>query len=163
MNDNKERLESKRNREYNNGYRSKIEDVSNRLDELEYWARQGATNDIIAKRLGITRQTLWKYTNDNADIFNAIKRGREDLTIELRSALIKKAMGYEYEERKYYTDESGKKRMEKTVKYSHPDVAAINLALKNYDRDNWSNDPQMQRIREEELELKRKQIEQNLW
>ena len=76
---------------------------------------------------------------------------------------LEKAIGYEYEERKYYTDDTGKKRMEKTVRYSHPDVAAINLALKNYDRDNWSNDPQMQKIREEELELKRKQIEQNLW
>lgn len=159
----KERMESRFNREHNNGYRSRIEDVVNRLDELEDWARQGATNEIIAKKLGITRQTLWKYTNDNVDIFNAIKRGREDLTIELRSALIKKAIGYEYEEREYYTDDNGKKRMKKVVKYSHPDVAAINLALKNYDRDNWANDPQMLELRKQEVELRKKQIESNLW
>ena len=44
-----------------------------------------------------------------------------------------------------------------------PDVAALNLALKNYDKENWANDPQMLDIRKEELNLKKKQIEQNEW
>ena len=34
-----------------------------------------------------------------------------------------------------------------------PDVAALNLALKNYDKDNWANDPQMLEIRKRELKI----------
>ena len=48
-------------------------------------------------------------------------------------------------------------------KQAHPDVAAINLALKNYDKDNWSNDPQMLELRKKEIELRERQIEQNEW
>lgn len=132
------------------------------LPEIKEWS-QTMTEEQICKKLGVGKSAWSEYKKEYSELSEAIKKGRQDLVIELRSALIKKAIGYEYEERKYYTDETGKKRMEKTVRYSHPDVAAINLALKNYDRDNWSNDPQMQRIREEELELKKKQVEQNLW
>ena len=42
-------------------------------------------------------------------------------------------------------------------------MAAINLALKNYDKDNWSNDPQMLELRKKEIELRERQIEQNEW
>lgn len=132
------------------------------LPEINEWSKS-MTEEQICKKLGVGKSAWSEYKKEYMELSEAIKKGRQDLVIELRSALIKKAIGYEYEERKYYTDETGKKRMEKTVRYSHPDVAAINLALKNYDRDNWSNDPQMQRIREEELELKKKQVEQNLW
>ena len=143
--------------------RKKVHDIQNRLKEIEDWARQGATNEIIAKRLGISRGTLWTYTKEFPDVLDALKRGRENLTIDLMSALIKKAVGYKYKETKRYIDENGKKKVEEIEKYSHPDVAAINLALKNYDPDNWSNDPKLQKLREEELELKKKQMENNMW
>ena len=44
-----------------------------------------------------------------------------------------------------------------------PDVAAINLALKNYDKGNWWNDPAAYDLKREELELKKKQIEEGQW
>jgi hypothetical protein len=42
-------------------------------------------------------------------------------------------------------------------------VAAINLLLKNYDRQNWENDPQALDLRREELELHKKQLELKEW
>ena len=48
-------------------------------------------------------------------------------------------------------------------KHALPDVAALNLALKNYDKDDWANDPQTLELKKEELELRKKQIESNLW
>ena len=48
-------------------------------------------------------------------------------------------------------------------KHAHPDVAALNLALKNYDKENWANDPQMLDIRKKELELRERQIENSEW
>ena len=54
-------------------------------------------------------------------------------------------------------------KVEVAHKKMAPDVAAINLALKNYDREDWANDPQMLDIRKKELELKERQIENNEW
>ena len=42
-------------------------------------------------------------------------------------------------------------------------LPAINLALKNYDPENWANDPQMLQIRKKELELRKRQVEANEW
>ncbi len=44
-----------------------------------------------------------------------------------------------------------------------PDVAAINLALKNYDPENWANDPQVLALKKRELELRERQIEESSW
>ena len=60
----------------------------------------------------------------------------------------------------------GEARIVKTEvahKHAHPDVAAINLALKNYDKEDWANDPQMLEIKKKELELRERQIENNEW
>ena len=60
-------------------------------------------------------------------------------------------------------DETRLVKTEETVKEVAPDVAAINLALKNWDKENWSNDPQALEVRKEELKLRKKQIENNEW
>ena len=63
------------------------------------------------------------------------------------------------------TERAGEKGVEtitKTIiKQSLPDVAALNLALKNYDKNNWSNDPAMLDIKKAELKLKQKAAENN--
>ena len=41
------------------------------------------------------------------------------------------------------------------------DIAAINLLLKNLDKENWSNDPQNLELRKQELELRRQIAEAN--
>ena len=55
------------------------------------------------------------------------------------------------------------KRIEETTKTAEPDTNAINLFLKNYDKANWANDPQMLEIKKRELELKEKEFENNNW
>lgn len=145
------------------GRKSKYEThVQPFLAEITEWSKT-ATEKDICERLGIGTSAWSEYKKKYTELSDAIKKGQRSLIADLKSALIKKAIGYEYEEKEYYTDDSGNKRMKKTVKYSHPDVAAINLALKNYDRENWSNDPQMLEIRKQEVELRKKQIEANLW
>ena len=63
-----------------------------------------------------------------------------------------------YEEKKIITDSDGYTRKEVIQKYAQPDVASINLLLKNYDKENWANDPQVIELRKKELELKEKQL-----
>ena len=153
------------------GRKSKYEThVKPYLPEIEKWCNT-MTEAQICKRLGVGK---------------SIKRGRTDLVSDLKSALIRKAKGYEYTETKITRQkaelpdlmkqaliEAGFKKEElervdlvKTEisrKKASPDVAEINLLLKNYDKENWANDPQMLQIRQEELRLREKQVESNTW
>lgn len=61
---------------------------------LEGWARDGLTEEQIAKNIGISRQSLWKWKEKEVDILNALKKGKEVVDIEVENALLKRALGY---------------------------------------------------------------------
>ena len=140
-----------------------LEEMLEHLEDIERWARDGATEGQIAEQFGICRQTFSKYKNQNSEIFDAIKKGRVVFVEELKSALVKKAKGFTYEEKKIIKENGVVVREEIYKRASLPDVAALNLLLKNYDRENWSNDPQLLELRREELELKKEQAKANEW
>lgn len=121
------------------------------------------TEAQIAETLGVSISAWKRYKNRSERLRSALKKGRQDLVMELRSALIKRAKGFEYTETKIVNEAGKPVRTEVSTKYYPPDVAALNLALKNYDPFNWANDPQMIRIREKELELQEKKIEMGEW
>lgn len=154
---------TKQPKKINGGKRYALEEILEHLDDIEKWARDGATEEDIAKCFGITRQTFYNYKRSHIDIFNAIKRGRTSLVEELHGVLARKARGFHYTETKTIEENGRVVRKEIYEKASLPDVAALNLLLKNYDKENWSNDPQMVKLREKELELRERQIESNEW
>ena len=121
------------------------------------------TEQQIAEQLGVGYSTFMEYKKQFPELTETLKKGRQNLVAELRSALIKKAKGYDYTETEV-TRENGviTKRVEKHKSFG-PDVAAINLLLKNYDKDNWANDPQTLELRKKELELRERQVEANEW
>lgn len=127
------------------------------------------SEEQIAQTLGVGYSTFKRYKRDYKPLQDAVKRGRKVLVMELKNALIQKAKGFEYTETKEVKEinEDTKKletvRIETAKKRTAPDVAAINLLLKNYDKENWANDPQMLALRKKELELKEKSVEANEW
>lgn len=144
------------------------------------------TEKDIAKELEIGYTTFRKYKAQHQALRDALKKGRRKLVTDLRSALIQKAEGFHYKETKTrcrsisiddplltklrndgYDIEELKALQEVDTevytRYSPPDVAALNLALKNYDKDNWANDPQMLQVRKEELKLRERQIDNAEW
>lgn len=142
--------------------------VKPRLKEIEEWRRIGWTENEIAKELGINRTTYCRYKQMYPELCNTIKSENAALVEDLRGALVRRAKGYQYIETKkiYERNEDGQlvhTRTEETTKSQPADVAALNLALKNFDRENWSNDPQLLALKREELELKKKQIEKDDW
>lgn len=136
--------------------------VKPHLSEVQEMAEY-MTERQIAETLGVS-MTAWKeYKRLYPALKDVLKKGRSTLVKDLRSALIKRAKGFQYTETKV-TKEAGKVVKEEiAVKTCPPDVAALNLALKNYDRENWANDPQALELRKKELELREKQIEKNDW
>lgn len=142
--------------------------IKPRFNDITKWIKNGASEKQVAAALGIAESSWFKYKAENKEFSEFLKNiDRTEVILELRSALIKKALGFKYEESKKYkkTDEDGKTytQVEISEKYSPPDVAAINLALKNYDSENWSNDPAMLQIKKDELQLKKIQAEKENW
>ena len=141
-------------------------DIKPRFDEITHWLRSGASEKQICENLGITKDTFYRYKRNYKEFSDLLKNGRQALVMQLRNTLIKKAMGFEYTEVKQYArEENGNKvtYVEKTTKTALPDVAALNLCLKNYDPDNWANDPQALKMKEKELELRREIAEKDEW
>lgn len=68
------------------------------LLRLEAWARDGLTNEQIAKKIGVTPTTLYNWKNDHLEIFEALKKGADVADIEVENALHKRAVGYSYDE-----------------------------------------------------------------
>ena len=114
------------------------------LIKIEGWARDGLTDEQIAHNIGIRRETLYVWKNKYPNISNALKKGKEVIDRQVENALLKRALGYEYEEVKQIIekDEKGKdrKRIEKTVKQVIPDTTAQIFWLKNRKPHEWRND-----------------------
>lgn len=165
-----------------NKYSSNVEPY---LDDIRKMALT-MTERQIAKTLDVSYSSFREYKQHYPALNDALKKGRRELVSELRSTLIQKAKGYDYTEKKVVTEkmrvpENMRKRLlemglskeeideakivktEVLHKHLHPDVAALNLALKNYDREHWANDPQMLALRKKELELRERQVENNEW
>lgn len=137
------------------------------FDDIKKWLEEGATEQQIYENLGVSKTTFYKYKEEKSEFAELLKKGRRNLVVQLRGALVKKALGgYTYTTKKTVmkTDGNGKNvTIETNEHYAEPDVAALNLCLKNYDPDNWANDPQMMKLKREELELKKEKAKEDDW
>lgn len=109
---------------------------------LRGWARDGLTDEQIAKNMGVASSTYYKWQLDHAEIAEALKKGKAPVDIEVEDALLKRAKGYDYEEviTEVYGD--GKKHVKKIKKHMPPDVGAIVFWLKNRKRNLWRDRPE---------------------
>lgn len=140
--------------------------IKPRFDDILKWLRNGATEKQVYENLGISHKAFYKYKSEKSELSELLKKGQESLVEQLRGALIKKALGFEYKESKRITKyEDGNEiiQTEEYTKQALPDVAAANLLLKNYDKENWSNDPRNDDIKREELEMKKKIFDKENW
>ena len=102
---------------------------------LEGWARSGLTDEQIAKNMGIAPSTLYEWKKKSKEFSESLKKGKEVIDFEVENALLKRALGYEYEEETY---ENGilTKKVKKQVP---PDTTAQIFWLKNRKPNNWKD------------------------
>lgn len=134
------------------------------MDKIVEQLRGGATEKQVAYNIGVTPSVWKKYKREQKYFRDKCFHAREPLVEQLRGAIITRALGFEYTEKEVTekATEKGTETVTKTMyKRALPDVAALNLALKNYDKNNWANDPALLAIKKEELKLKQKEAENN--
>lgn len=125
--------------------KSKWEQVKDKLILVEGWARDGLTDIQIAENLGISKDTFYEYKKKHTDFSDSLKRGKEVVDYEVENALLKRALGYEYEEKTYETryDERTGKSVERLIKritkQVSPDTTAQIYWLNNRKPKQWRN------------------------
>jgi predicted DNA-binding protein YlxM (UPF0122 family) len=107
------------------------------LTLLEGWARDGLTDEQIAHNMGIRRQTLYDWKKKYPDISDALKRGKEVVDRQVENSLLKRALGYEYEEVTKELINGTMLITKKVKKYQPPDTTAAIFWLKNRRPDKW--------------------------
>lgn len=131
------------------------------FDKIDKMLNDGASEKQVAEALGVSYPAWNKYKVKYKEFGELCGKPRTKLVEDLRSALVKRALGFEYEEQKTVIklDDDGNKYgyTEKYKKYSVPDTTAIFGALKIYDDKKLEYDIQAQNIdlKKQELELRK--------
>lgn len=71
------------------------------LIKIEGWAKDGLTNEQIAKNIGINPDTLYTWIKRFPEISEVLKRGKDVADRQVENAMFKSAIGYQYEESHY--------------------------------------------------------------
>ncbi len=125
--------------------KGKFNDVK---DDIISYIREGDSNILACKKVGISKETFYTWINDKPDFYDSLKKARkefrETIVQTLEQSLWKRAAGYEIEESKneYRTLKDGSKvlvKSSKITKHFPPDTGALIFALTNLDPENWKN------------------------
>lgn len=119
------------------------------LIKIEGWARDGLTDEQIAKNMGISTATLYNWKRDHLEILEALKKGKEVVDREVENALFERALGGTHEVKKTFKvkrtfyDEEGRKCEKEELKtgideiYIPGDTTAQIFWLKNRKPEQW--------------------------
>lgn len=140
-------------------------EIKPHLKEIENAVRAGATDKEIADAFGFSVSTIYEYKKKYKEFSKAFVCARARVVFEIKAALLKKALGFEYEEEKRVgkKDKDGENiiLVEKYKRYSAPSEQAAAMLLRNYD-ENWrDNDKASAEIRKQETDLRKAIAEAN--
>lgn len=95
----------------------------------------------IAQNIGIAEGTLYEWKKRFPELDESIKKGKAPVDYQVENALLKRALGYDYEEvvTEIYDDVDGKSRkhVRRIKKHMPSDPASAIFWLKNRRPDKW--------------------------
>ena len=116
---------------------------------IEGWARDGLTDEQIAKNIGISKQTCYDWKKKYPDFSDSLKKGKDVVDRLVENALLKKATGEVrtlrkpikvkevlYEEGKRISEKEHIEYAEEEI-YIPPDTTAQIFWLKNRKPEEW--------------------------
>lgn len=147
--------------------------IKDNMDRIEKWVAAGLSMKEVAKNLGISERTLYKYKAEDKQFMQTVKKARQVCVEILENTMFKSATGFtqtvkKYEKVKRCTYKDGKKLKEweeivelEVEEYFKPDITAGIFLLKNWG--NYVNEPRVLEIRQKELELQKQKLEASEW
>ena len=148
----------------NAGRKNKYEEyVKPFLAKIQEWASSGATEKEICSALGIGLSSFYEYKKAHPELSKALRDGRQKVILEIKAALLKKALGFNYEEKRGVKKNGEIVNLEVTNRYCPPDPMAAAMLLRNYDKTWTDKDKQSASIQKQELELKQAMAKESLW
>lgn len=140
-------------------------EIKPHLEEIKQAVAAGATDKEIAEAFGIAESTIYKYKKEKKEFSQAFARGRKKVVFEIKAALLKKALGFTYEETKKVArkDKNGENIVviEKYERQCLPSETAAAMLLRNYDADWRDNDNNTAKIKQQEADLRKAIAEAN--
>lgn len=103
------------------------------LIKIEGWARDGLIEEQIAANMGISRGTLQEWKKRFPDISDSLKKGKEVVDRQVENALLRSALGFEYEEQVA----TPRGEVVTVRKYEKPNTTAQIFWLKNRKPEAW--------------------------
>lgn len=114
--------------------------MKKKLDKAKELSKQGYTEAELAKKLNVSIGTLNEWKNTYPELMKIIEENNEYYEDKVEQALIKRALGYEYEETEIVASKDGKtSRVKKIKKEVPPDTNAIIFWLKSRNPKKWRN------------------------
>lgn len=143
--------------------------IKDNMKRIEKWVASGLSMKEVAKNLGISERTLYKYKSDDAEFMQTVKNARQVAVETLENTMFKSATGFTHILHKHeklkrciYKDGKKLKEWEEVVEYDEevyfkPDMTSAIFLLKNWG--NYLDNPKLMELRKEEIELQKKKIE----
>jgi hypothetical protein len=140
------------------------EKVAPFLADIKRYVAHGVTEKQLCEYYGVGRTAWAEYKKRYPELTETLLRAREELHTELVNRAYQVAIGYEYKETTQveYTDENGDVKSGKTTtvtRYAKADPGMLQFLLINRFPSEYSRDPQVLKVREETLELKKRLAE----
>ena len=136
------------------------------LEDIYDWVKT-MNEKQIAEKLGVSFRSFGRYKEKHSELRNVLKKGKQNLVIDLKDKLIEIAFNGVHEVSTETTmqivDDDGKKKtIRKIEKAKDGDKEAIFKLLNNYD-ENWHecDIPKIKRL-EEELKIKRELADESM-
>lgn len=139
------------------------------LGEISKWYEDLTEEEIATKKLGVAVSTFEKYKKEHPELKQALLEGRQNLVIDLKASLKRKAKGFYYTETKtvkihdFDNDIDVVAKVETYKKYAQPDTGAAHLLLKNLDPSWHNDDAETLEIKKKQVELQKQKLEQDNW
>jgi len=103
-------------------------------EKIRHWCMDGLTEKQICGKIGISEQAFSVWKHKYIELVEALKSGKEPVDNSVEDTLLKRAMGYDYEEVSTSVQSKGGDQyteVKKVKKHIPPDVTAIIFWLKN--------------------------------
>ena len=140
-------------------------EVKPHLSEIKKAVEAGATDKEVADAFGIALSTIYEYKKRYKEFADAFSCARARVVFQIKGALLKKALGFEYDEEKTVgrKDKDGTNiiLIEKYKRYCVPSETAAAMLLRNYDESWRDSDKPSADLRKQENELRKAIAEAN--